>query len=77
MPGDYVPMAQRTPEQREAYRSLHRIKNRRWHARKRERANNSAILQQHLEEHGTVSCTHCGIEVVPVCGFCLNGLSDN
>jgi hypothetical protein len=75
MRGEYVPMSQRTPEQQEAYRASCRERNRRYYARKRHGKESDPIMLTHLREHGSVPCLECGIEVVPVCGFCKNGIA--
>lgn len=74
MSGEYVPKDQRTPEQWDAYLRSNRERNRRYYQRRRDRNNESLLTQGHLEMHGTVPCASCGIEVVPVCGFCKDGL---
>jgi hypothetical protein len=80
MSGEYVPMAQRTPEQRDAYRASCRERNRRYYARKKAFA--EAVKK---ELHGfaldpdsvSVACVKCGIDTVPVCGFCKDGIATN
>src|SRR5574338_1717788 len=69
---NYVPKKQRTPEQWEAYLAACRVRNRRSYERRRNRADPALVT--HLQEHGTVPCSNCGIETVPICGFCKDGL---
>jgi hypothetical protein len=71
-------MAQRTPVQREAYREGCRERNRRYYARKRGIKQETVILKNHLSQHGYVPCVQCGEEeVIPVCGFCRDGLDSD
>lgn len=74
MSGEYVPMAQRTPEQQEAYRASCRIRNARYYERKKSGSKAIVALVDHA---GVVPCLECGEDMVPVCGFCKDGLAHN
>lgn len=77
MSGEYVPKEQRTPAQWQAYLESSRERNRRYYQRKRDGRSSNLLMQNHLKKHGNVPCVSCGIEVVPVCGFCKDGLVSN
>lgn len=72
----YVPKRQRSEEEWESYLESCRERNRRYYYRKKygiERTTDRTIDIVRNPDH-TVSCLQCGEEVVPICGFCRNGV---
>lgn len=63
----YVPAAEKTPVEREAYNLAAAERNRRYYYRKK-----------HGIEYRKITCSHDGCnEVIEVCGFCRAGLCEH